>query len=114
MKFTIERKVPILISANHAISGEIFREFPKFPRSEIFYPTLEGGYPVEEKCSIPLDQQDTQPLEQVSDGLLLLLSCAPGLSPGYLLELLHRLLVPPSQSFNWEGDEGDALPLTSL
>ena len=36
----IERKIPILISVNHAFSGEIFGEDSRFLRSKIFYPTL--------------------------------------------------------------------------
>ena len=31
---------PILISMNRAISGKIFGKLSRFPRSEIFYPTL--------------------------------------------------------------------------
>ena len=40
MKFIIKGKDPILISADHAIPGEIFGEFPRLPQSEIFYPIL--------------------------------------------------------------------------
>ena len=58
MKFIIVRKGQILTSVNHGISGEIFEEFPAFPRSEIFYPTLpcthwsKGEVQEREKCIV--------------------------------------------------------------
>jgi hypothetical protein len=52
-------------------------------------------------------QQDPQPLDQVPDGILLLLACTPGLGPGKFPELLHRLLVPATQCLHREGDEAD-------
>ena len=65
----------------------------------------KGGDSVEDEGCIPLDQHHPQPLEQVSDGVILLLARSPGLSPGQLLQLLSCLLVPSPQCFHWERDE---------
>jgi hypothetical protein len=50
----------------------------------------EGGNPVKEESSIPLDQQHPKPLEQVPDGILLLLACPPGLSTCKFPEEVRR------------------------
>ena len=39
-KYISDYSRPILIFTNHATSGEIIGELSRFPRSEIFYPTL--------------------------------------------------------------------------
>ena len=62
--------------------------------------------------SIPLDQEDCQPLEEVPDGLVLIFPCGPGLGPCQLLDLEDSLRVPASQCLNREWNEGNAFPLT--
>ena len=50
----------------------------------------KARYPVYKEGSILLDQEDCQPLEEVPDGLLLILSRGPG----QLLDLKDCLRVP--------------------
>ena len=69
-------------------------------------------YPIDKEGSIPLDQEDCQPLEEVPDGLVLILSRGPSLSPGQLLDLKDCLGMPAPQRFHWQGDEGNAFSLT--
>ena len=45
------------------------------------------------------------------DGLLLLLSCGPGLGSGQLLNLENCRRMPAPQRLHWQGDEGNALSL---
>ena len=42
-KYISDYSRPILISANHATSGEILGELSRFPQSKNFYPTLLNG-----------------------------------------------------------------------
>jgi hypothetical protein len=49
---TVSSSIAFHQSANHAISGEIFGKSSRFPRSEIFYPTLKSLNKFKEETKI--------------------------------------------------------------
>jgi hypothetical protein len=69
------------------------------------------GDSVEEKSCIAFDQEDSKPLEQVSDLLTLVLSCGPSLGFDQLSDLVHGSVVPATQSLYRQWNEADPLHL---
>ena len=51
---------------------------------------------VQKEGRVPLHQKNTKALEEVSDGIILLLASAPSLGSGQLPNLVHSLVVPPT------------------